>query len=122
MTLTVTSLASGSSGNAILVRYRAQALLVDCGLSQRALERALAHAGLGPADLQALVLTHEHGDHAGCAAAFARRHSLTVAANRGTLAALAADTAGVSCRELPTGTQQTIGPFAIRSFSLPHDA
>ena len=55
MTLTVTSLASGSSGNAILVRYQARALLVDCGLSQRALERALAHAGLAPADVQAVV-------------------------------------------------------------------
>jgi phosphoribosyl 1,2-cyclic phosphodiesterase len=122
MSLTVTSLASGSSGNALLLRHEQHVLLVDCGLSQRALERALARAALAPAQVCALLLTHEHGDHAGCAGAFARRHGLTIAANGATLAALVSDTAGVACLDLPTGSERAIGPFSVRSFSLPHDA
>jgi phosphoribosyl 1,2-cyclic phosphodiesterase len=122
MSLTVTSLASGSSGNALLLRYEGHALLVDCGLSQRAIERALAHAALAPAQVCAVLLTHEHGDHVGCAGPFARRHGLAIAANRGTHDAIGDRAADIACTEIPTGTQQAIGPFQIRSFSLPHDA
>jgi phosphoribosyl 1,2-cyclic phosphodiesterase len=48
MTLRVTSLASGSSGNALLIQNDEAAFLIDCGLPQRRIERHLAHAGLRP--------------------------------------------------------------------------
>ena len=63
MTIRVTSLASGSSGNALLIQAGGAALLVDCGLPQRTIERQLRHADLDPRDLAAILLTHEHGDH-----------------------------------------------------------
>ena len=47
MTVCVTSLASGSSGNALLIQSGRAALLVDCGLPQRTIERYLRHAGDG---------------------------------------------------------------------------
>lgn len=122
MPLTITSLASGSSGNALLVRCASGAILVDCGLSQRAIERHLAHARLLPSDLMAIMLTHEHGDHAGCAGALARRHGIPVVANCPTLAALQSDLVGVTTIVLPTGTAHAIGPFHIRSFLISHDA
>jgi phosphoribosyl 1,2-cyclic phosphodiesterase len=122
MPLTVTSLASGSSGNAMLLRCSTGAILLDCGLSQRAIERHLAHARLRPADLTAILLTHEHGDHTGCAPNLARRHGIPLIANRPTLAALANDLNGVSTIELPTGSVGTAGPFSIRSFLVSHDA
>ena len=57
MTVCVTSLASGSSGNALLIQSGRAALLVDCGLPQRTIERYLRHAGLIASDLSAIVLT-----------------------------------------------------------------
>jgi phosphoribosyl 1,2-cyclic phosphodiesterase len=120
--LIVTSLASGSSGNVLFVRCSAGAILIDCGLPQRTLERALAHAELRPSDLSAILLTHEHGDHVGCAGPFARRHGLRVVANRATLAALRDDLRDCQTTELTTGGTQQIGPFTVRSFALPHDA
>ncbi len=127
MTLRVTSLASGSSGNALLIeldRSGAQlgALLVDCGLPQRRIERHLAHAGLRPADLAAILLTHEHGDHAMSAGSIARRHGVPVIANAPTAGALSVSLSGIELRTLPIGDSMTIGPFSIRSFPVPHDA
>jgi len=127
MTLRVTSLASGSSGNALLIELdgpggQLGALLIDCGLPQRRLERHLAHAGLRPADLAAILLTHEHGDHAMSAGSIARRHCVPVVANAPTASALSVSLAGIEVRTLPVGDTMALGPFSIRSFPVPHDA
>jgi phosphoribosyl 1,2-cyclic phosphodiesterase len=61
--LAVTSLGSGSSGNALLVRTSRAVLLVDCGVGVRRLQSALDAAGLSIADVDALLISHEHSDH-----------------------------------------------------------
>lgn len=122
MPLRVTSLASGSSGNAIVIQSGRAALLVDCGLPQRAIERHLRQAGLAPSDLAGILLTHEHGDHTLSAAPFARRHGVPLLANRATVAALNLLGEGAPFRELPTGAAAALGPFEARSFPVPHDA
>ncbi len=122
MTLIVTSLASGSSGNALLVRSGDAALLVDCGLPLRTLEPALARVDLHPAQVSAILLTHEHGDHALSAGVLARRYGLPVVANQPTLAAIEHDLANVAVQELATGAAATIAGFSVRSFPVPHDA
>lgn len=122
MRLQVTSLASGSSGNALLVQAEGAALLVDCGLPQRRIERHLAHVGLRPADLSAIVLTHEHGDHSMSAGAMARRHRLPIIANGPTADVLHVSLSGVEVRIMPVGSTVQLGPFELRSFPVPHDA
>jgi phosphoribosyl 1,2-cyclic phosphodiesterase len=122
MTLRVTSFASGSSGNALLVQADDAALLIDCGLPQRAIERHLAHTGLRAADLAAILLTHEHGDHTLSAGPLARRHGIPIVANQATAAALGAALSGVTVLDLAVGSESTIGPFDVRSFAVPHDA
>jgi phosphoribosyl 1,2-cyclic phosphodiesterase len=122
MIIRVTSLASGSSGNALLVQCGADALLVDCGVSQRAIERHLAGCGLAPSDLRAVLLTHEHGDHTHCAGPLARRHRIPVVANGPTAEALGPALDGVTLRELPVGGACQAGVFEVRSFPVPHDA
>ena len=77
------SLGSGSAGNATLVETgegrSAQRVLIDCGFSLRELESRLARVGLAPGDLDAVFITHEHGDHVGCAPVLARiRHGRRV--------------------------------------------
>jgi phosphoribosyl 1,2-cyclic phosphodiesterase len=71
------SLGSGSTGNATLVEAtsggRTSRLLVDCGFALRHLDARLAHAGLAACDIDAIFITHEHGDHIGCAHALSRR-------------------------------------------------
>lgn len=57
MTLTVNALASGSNGNALLVRANDTAILVDCGLALRTTERYLRQHGVEPGSLAAVLLT-----------------------------------------------------------------
>src|SRR5215813_6119574 len=57
-------LASGSSGNATLVVAGDVRVLIDCGLSARETIRRIQAVGEDPARLDAIVVTHEHGDHA----------------------------------------------------------
>ncbi|HEY2335892.1 MAG TPA: MBL fold metallo-hydrolase, partial [Burkholderiales bacterium] len=61
------SLASGSSGNCLIAEAGATRVLIDCGLNLRDTEKRLARLGLAPSDLQGILVTHEHSDHAGCA-------------------------------------------------------
>ena len=86
------SLGSGSSGNATVVEAGegrlAQRVVIDCGFSLREFEWRLARAGLRPEDLDAVFVTHEHGDHVGCALALSRRHGIPLWTSRGTWRAI----------------------------------
>ncbi len=85
MSLRVKSLATGSSGNAILVQTGETKLLVDCGLPTRLVEDYLQRSNVDPATLSAILLTHEHTDHIQSAGIIARRYGVPVVANRRTL-------------------------------------
>jgi phosphoribosyl 1,2-cyclic phosphodiesterase len=122
MTIRVTSLASGSSGNALLIQADGAALLIDCGLPQRVIERHLGHAGLRPTDLTAILLTHEHGDHVLSAGPLARRYRIPIVTNAATAAALGGAISGVERLNLAVGGTLALGPFGVRSFAVPHDA
>ena len=57
-------LGSGSSGNATLIVAGETRVLVDCGMSARELIRRIQSVGEDPTRLTAVVITHEHSDHA----------------------------------------------------------
>jgi phosphoribosyl 1,2-cyclic phosphodiesterase len=122
MTIRVTSFASGSSGNALLVQHGADALLIDCGLAQKTLERHLRSAGLSPADLRGVLLTHEHTDHSHAAGPLARRYRLPIVASGPTAVALGDALDGLAVRELPVGGSCAVGGFSVQCFAVPHDA
>jgi L-ascorbate metabolism protein UlaG (beta-lactamase superfamily) len=63
MALRMCVLASGSSGNCTLVSSGETAILVDAGLSCREIERRLGLLGFHLHQIQAVCLSHEHGDH-----------------------------------------------------------
>jgi phosphoribosyl 1,2-cyclic phosphodiesterase len=89
--LRVTVLGSGSSGNALVVDNGRVAVLVDAGFGCRALSTRLAAAGYQPEAIAALVLTHEHVDHAHGAMAAARRWNWPIFGSSGTLSAVRRD-------------------------------
>jgi phosphoribosyl 1,2-cyclic phosphodiesterase len=63
MPLRFTVLASGSSGNASLLEVDGFGLLLDAGLGPRQLAGRMAVAGAAWGQVQAVLLTHTHGDH-----------------------------------------------------------
>lgn len=121
MDLNVTSLASGSSGNAFLIETTGHALLVEAGLSMRALERHLRMRGVEPAALSGIVVTHEHHDHAQGAGPLARRYGIPLISSAGTAQAMAGDWKGLDLRTVDD-EGLTIGDIDIWGMPLPHDA
>jgi len=114
-------LGSGSTGNATLVEAGGTRVLLDAGLGPRTLADRLEDLGVDPSTLEAVVLSHEHGDHARGAASFARRCGVPVAATLGTRqAAGLLDVADF--RALRPGAPLQLGALQIASVALPHDA
>ena len=68
---------SGSSGNVLYVEAADTRVLVDVGLSSRETVRRLNECQIDPASIDAVVLTHEHGDHARGVSVFARSYDVT---------------------------------------------
>jgi phosphoribosyl 1,2-cyclic phosphodiesterase len=74
----MTVLASGSRGNSAVISAAGTSILVDAGLSCRELLRRMALAGQEPADLDAILITHEHLDHVAGLAVLARKLQIPV--------------------------------------------
>ena len=121
MSLRFASLGSGSRGNALLVESAQTLVLVDCGLTLKAVEERLGGLGRDPRDIDAVLVTHEHSDHVRGVSAFARRYRTPVRMTAGTAA-------GSASRALPRletfncHRRFEIGDLTIEPFPVPHDA
>jgi phosphoribosyl 1,2-cyclic phosphodiesterase len=117
------SLGSGSEGNALVVEVGATRVMVDCGFGLRETVRRLACKGLTPDAIDAIVITHEHGDHIGGAAVFARKYGIPVWLTRGTLAVFRNQCDNLpEVRAFDSHTAFAIGDVEIQPFPVPHDA
>lgn len=114
-------LGSGSRGNAFVVESGPHRVLVDAGFSGRETVRRLEVLGLEPEDLDAIVLTHEHGDHLRGAPVLARRFRLPVFGTRGTLESGRWDEE-TRLSFVSSGRPFEAGGFEIEAFEIPHDA
>ncbi len=119
------SLASGSKGNCLVADADGTRVLLDCGLNLRDTERRLARLGLQPADIDAILVTHEHGDHAHGVFDFAAAHDITVYLTHGTMAALKAEgrvVEGVRMVMVNGRQSEALEGMLIFPFTVPHDA
>ncbi len=115
------SLGSGSRGNAILVNFRSTLLMVDCGLSLKAAVSRMETLGCGPADVSALLVTHEHSDHIRGVATFASRHDVPVWMTPGTAMSPAVSELP-QLNRLRSDESLEFGSITVRPFPVPHDA
>jgi phosphoribosyl 1,2-cyclic phosphodiesterase len=119
----VCCLGSGSAGNSLLVEAEGTRVLVDAGFSARDLEARLASIDVEPAAIDAILITHDHGDHTKGAGVFARRHGTPVYLTERT---------HLACQSLFRGDEPTrfyrvahpfvLGGFRIEPFLTVHDA
>lgn len=116
-------LGSGSSGNATLVEGGGTRLLIDAGLGPRTLHERLQSAGVDPASLAAVLLSHEHGDHAKGAASFSAKWGVPLMGSRGTYAAAGFGAVDIAAYEtLLPGEERALGALRVRALAVPHDA
>ncbi len=120
------SLGSGSTGNATLVEAsssgRTSRLLIDCGFTLRHLDARLARAGLCASDIDAIFITHEHGDHIGCAHGLARRDRIPVWMSEGTWLATGGRDFEGQLNLARDGMNIEAGDITVQPFTVPHDA
>lgn len=117
----VVVLASGSAGNTVWLETSGFAVLVDAGLPAEKLRRRLEEAGCSLRALAAVLLTHEHQDHAQGAAGLARALGVPVVANEGTLQACGFDRT-VPSERVGNLRPFRVGPWTVEAVPVPHDA
>ncbi|MDD3893484.1 MAG: MBL fold metallo-hydrolase [Syntrophomonadaceae bacterium] len=115
-------LASGSTGNAVLVQTGSTKILVDVGISNRRIEKGLAELGIRISDLGGILITHEHSDHINGLDVLVRKYRVPVYTRSLTWQK-------ISCTEnLPAECVKEIdghfnlGEIEIDPFSISHDA
>lgn len=120
--LRLTVLGSGSKGNCAVVSGPEGALLIDAGFSKKETLRRLELAGIDPANIKALIVTHEHSDHIKGLGVVSRGLKVPVYASRGT-----AGTSGLR-RQAPEALtfgnedELTLAGISVKVFPASHDA
>jgi phosphoribosyl 1,2-cyclic phosphodiesterase len=119
-------LGSGSAGNSALVATDHCRILVDGGLSARQIVVRLEQCGLTPAQLDGVLLTHEHGDHVCGLEVLCRKFSVPIYCNRLTAEAIRCWSGSLgehkNWRLFQTGAEFNICDIHVQTFSVPHDA
>ncbi len=115
------SLGSGSRGNGTLVSSGDGCILIDCGFSLRDLERRLGLAGVAMADITAILVTHEHSDHAQGVMRAARASGSAVLATAGTWRGMRLQPRAVD-RVIAAEKAFTLAGLKVLPVTVPHDA
>ncbi len=119
--LALASLGSGSSGNSSLIRSTTTTLLLDCGFTLKETLVRLQHLGISPESIDALLVTHEHGDHMRGVGPVSRKLGLPVWMTHGTWGA-SKDRNIANLNLFHAHEAFTIGDIHLDPFPTPHDA
>ena len=119
---TVHTLASGSSGNALVLSWEGGHILVDAGISCRRVRQSLLSLGLDLPDLDAVCVTHTHGDHISGLQTLVKHTRCPVYATAAAGRDLLRRVAGLEDRLREAGASFLIGDCAVSAFPTSHDA
>jgi phosphoribosyl 1,2-cyclic phosphodiesterase len=113
---------SSSAGNSMLLCADEGALLIDVGFSMKEVRARLARHGASLDTLKAVLITHEHSDHASGVGRFLHARGATVAANAATALAIHHTFGADGVAPLEVGQARQFGPFKVTAIRVPHDS
>lgn len=116
------TLASGSSGNAALLRAAGTNVLLDAGISARRLNAALLALETPAEQLDAILITHEHTDHIAGLRVFCKKCTAPVYASRGTAQALRGLVPAEQLVLFDAPGCFALGALTVTAFPSSHDA
>lgn len=121
----VIALQSGSNGNCFFIASGGTQLVIDAGISGRQAESRLHDHGYEIRESSALLITHDHRDHAQNLGIFHRKFHLPVHITEPTLRAVRRwcnlGRLGEGIHHFEAGAKLSLGPFEIESVPTPHD-
>ncbi len=124
MMLRVATLASGSSGNSLVVSDGYEHILIDAGISAKRIMAGLKELQIDPAQISAVLITHEHNDHISGLSVLCRQIKTDIYT--------AEKTAEEICKHMHNEIQDrfcvfypgeyfTVGKFTVGTFPVSHD-
>jgi phosphoribosyl 1,2-cyclic phosphodiesterase len=115
-------LASGSKGNAIFVGTKNTRILIDAGISAKAVSERLEGLQVDLRDIDAILISHEHTDHIRGLTSIALKNRIPVFANSETAKAII-EILGETpkFKIFSTGETFEFGDLEIHPFSIQHD-
>lgn len=112
------SLGSGSKGNSTVIRCGKTSVVVDCGFSVLQFEKRLQRLAVSPAEIDAILVTHEHADHGSGVNRLAQKYRIPVYLTVGTARNLQID----NFQAISGGQDFILGDLNIAAVTVPHDA
>ncbi|MFZ2257037.1 MAG: MBL fold metallo-hydrolase [Clostridiaceae bacterium] len=117
------SLYSGSSGNSLFISSQQTNVLIDAGLTGKAIESAMDAIGENMKDIKAILITHEHIDHIKGAGILSRKFNIPIYANEKTWAVMERSMGKIAIQNKRViNGEATIDDLNIRTFRVPHDS
>jgi phosphoribosyl 1,2-cyclic phosphodiesterase len=124
-TLKFAVLSSGSeAGNAFVVHTERTRLLIDCGITRPHIFSRLRVLGLEASEIDAVLITHDHGDHIHGLRGFLNAYRPPLYYSAGTVDREARDFARgwFDLHEFTPGAMFDIGDITVTPYSVDHDA
>ncbi len=115
-------LGSGSLGNSTIIESDNTTLLIDAGLSAKQLRLRMENLGVSADDLEGVLLTHEHSDHAKGLKVLLKSSNTPIYANPLTSETLSKSMPGMNWKLFQNNQSFQVGDFTVQPFPVPHDA
>lgn len=117
------SIVSGSSGNCTLFSDGKTKFLIDCGISGKKITAYLNDMGINPADLDGILVTHEHIDHTSGVGILSRKFDIPIIASAGTWENMQVGNITDSNKVVFDKIKPIkLGNITVTPFEIPHDA
>lgn len=119
-------LASGSSGNCIAITAGEKTILIDAGIAKTKIEKALLNVGITPGNVEAIFITHSHGDHVK-GLPIANKYNIPVYATEGEWKKIKTVDNDLKCLVFKENNRYEshmfdMGEIAVIPFAVHHDA
>ncbi len=114
------TLFSGSSGNAVYVRYNKTGILIDAGMCARTVNRALEQLGSSLKEIDGIFITHEHSDHVKGVEVISKRYGIPIHMTEQSAGRIKCSQ-GSAVIHTPVYSV-LVGDIEVSSFTTPHDS
>ena len=115
------TIASGSSGNCTFIGCGNNGILVDAGVSAKAITEGLTEIAFDPKNLSAIFVTHEHTDHINGLRVFSKKYNIPVFGSPETLNEVTCCTGMEEDLLNPFETTVEVDNMKITRFATSHD-